>query len=331
MRDFFLAKKKVDKKDESEKKVNLSKTKKTDELKSEKKVKSTKVKESEIKNIKSREGRNKFFYIIPVVVLIVVIGVILFLTLGSNIVKAELVIESGDVQVKHEGGSWIEADNGMLLYQSDAVKTGDNSTASIILFESSIIRLDSNTEVKLKEILQEADKTSVTIQQDAGRTWNTVLKVSGIDDYEVQTPTTVASVRGTSFDVYIQLENLTEVGVGNGFVIISKIINEEFFGSIELRTDEAVSIFSDNIDQILKTKAFFKDNWVLSNQGKDDGFKSDVKAVLYERIDPYIDDIKERWDVTDEELDVLMTGYVNGNFDLPPDTPDWIKELMVLT
>ena len=308
--------------------------------KSETKVKSKTVKKTDVKKIKSNEnikektittkkGRNKFLYIIPIIIIICIIGIVLFVVLSPEVVKAQLIIESGDVQVKHEGGSWSSAENGMLLYQSDIVKTGDNTTSSIILFESSIIRLDSNTEVMLKEIIQEAGKTSVTIQQDAGRTWNTVLKVSGIDDYEVQTPTTVASVRGTSFDVYIQLDNIT-VGVGRGVVFISKIINDNVLDTIELKMNEAVSIYGD-IDQILKTKAFLKDGWVLRNQEEDEGFKSDVKTELYKRIDPYIDDIKERWDVTDEEFDVLVTGYVNGNFDLPPDTPDWIKDLMELS
>jgi hypothetical protein len=67
---------------------------------------------------------------------------------------------------------------------------------------------------------------------------------------------------------------------------------------------------------------------VIWNLEKDEDFTGDVKEELYKRMDPYIDDIKERWGVTDEELDVLVTGYVNGNFDLPPDTPEWIKDLM---
>ncbi|MFE3845738.1 FecR domain-containing protein [Thermoplasmatota archaeon] len=309
-------------------------------LNSDVKVKSKTVKKTDVKKntskedissktITSKKGRNKFLFIVPIIIVICIIGFVWFFVLSPSVVEAQLIIESGDVQVKHEGGSWSSAENGMLLYQSDIVKTGDNTSSSIILFESSIIRLDSNTEVMLKEIIQEAGKTSVTIQQDAGRTWNTVLKVSGIDDYEVQTPTTVASVRGTSFDVYIQLDNIT-VGVGRGVVVISKIISGNVLDTIELKMNEAVSIYGD-IDQILKTKAFLKDGWVLKNQEEDEGFKSDVKTELYKRIDPYIDDIKERWDVTDEEFDVLVTGYVNGNFDLPPDTPEWIKDLMELS
>ncbi len=273
---------------------------------------------------------NKFIFIIPVIVVIVIIGLFWFFVLNSDVVKAQLIIESGVVEIKHKGNDWLTAENGMILYQSDIIKTGNNTEASVVLFQSSIIRLDSNTEIILKEIITEAEKTSVTIQQNAGRTWNTVLKVSGIDDYEVQTPTTIASVRGTSFDVYIQSFNLTDVGVGRGVVIISKVDNNTIIDTIELKMNEAVSIYGD-IDQILKIRDFFLDDWVLKNQGKDEGFKTDVKADLYKRIDPYIDDIKERWDVTDDELDVLLTGYVNGNFDLPPDTPSWIVDLMELS
>jgi len=312
-------------------KKTASKKTKVDTKVKPKSVKKTDVKHKSFNDdVKLKTGRNKFFYIIPIIIIICIIAIVLFVVMSPQVVKAQLIIESGDVQVKHDGGSWSSAENGMLLYQSDIVKTGDNTTSSIILFESSIIRLDSNTEVMLKEIIQEAGKTSVTIQQDAGRTWNTVLKVSGIDDYEVQTPTTVASVRGTSFDVYIQLDNIT-VGVGRGVVFISKIIGGNVLDTIELKMNEAVSIFGDDIDQILKLKEFLKDNWVLKNLEEDEGFKSDVKEELYKRIDPYIDDIKDRWDVTDEEFDVLVTGYVNGNFDLPPDTPDWIKDLMELS
>ena len=119
--------------------------------------------------------RKKFLLIIPVIVILCIIGFVWFIqtpSVSADVVTAQLVIEYGDVEVKHTGESWITAENGMLLYKSDSVKTGDNTSASVILFESSIIRLDSNTEITLQEILQEAGKTSVTIQQDAGRTWN---------------------------------------------------------------------------------------------------------------------------------------------------------------
>jgi hypothetical protein len=279
---------------------------------------------------KTKSQRKKFLLIIPVIVIICIIGFVWFVQ-TPDVVKAQLVIDSGTVQVKHSGESWISGESGMLLYQSDLVKTGNDTYASIILFESSIIRLDSNTEITLKEIITDAGRTSVTIQQDAGRTWNTVLKVSGIDDYEVQTPTTIASIRGTSFDVYIKVDNITDVGVGSGIVIVSKIYKNKIVDSIELKMNQVTSIYGNKFNQILKIVEFLIDDWVLKNQQEDQDLKYDVKEDLYERIDPYIPEIKERWGVTDEELDVLVEGYINGNFDLPPETPDWIKDLMELS
>ena len=59
--------------------------------------------------------------------------------------------------------------------------------------------------------------------------------------------------------------------------------------------------------------------------------KMKVKGDLYDRLEPYIPDLKELYGVTDEELDVLIDGYLLGYFDLPADTPDWIREIIELT
>ncbi len=255
----------------------------------------------------------------------------IYFILNYNVAKAQLVIESGSVQVKHGDDSWIPAENGMLLYQSDFVKTGDNTTASIILFESSIIRLDSNTVLVIREILIEEGKTSVNLEQNAGRTWNTVLKVSGIDDYDIQTPTTIASVRGTSFDVNQKVGNITDVGVGSGTVIISSIQNGDIIDTIEAIKDEAVAIDPKLIDQNLKIKPFEKDEWVLRNQQLDEDFKKGVKDDFYERIEQYIPELKEIYDITDEEFDILVDGYINGYIDLPEETPDWVRDIIELS
>lgn len=230
-------------------------------------------------NIKKTRS-NKFIFVIPVIAVIIIAGLVWFFVLSPETVRAQLIIESGIVEVKHENDNWLIGKNGMILYQSDIIKTGNNTEASVVLFESSIIRLDSNTEIVLEEIIIEAEGTTVTIQQNSGRTWNTVLKVSGIDNYDVQTPTTVASVRGTTFDVNIEALNMTNVGVGRGVVIIQKIIDNTIVGSIELKMNEAVSIYGDNINQILKIRDFLLDGWVLKNQDKDEGFKTDVNQIF---------------------------------------------------
>jgi len=312
------------------KKKTKSKPKpKTTKTKSKVKKETEKKKPTPIKEKKSKPQKKGFLLIIPVIIIICVIGLIWF-TQASESVQAQLIIDSGTVQVKQEGGQWTSAEDGMLISQSYSVRTGDNSSATVILFESSIIRLDSNTEITLEEMIKEAE-TSVKITQDSGRTWNTVLKISGIDDYEVQTPTTVASVRGTAFVIIVQPNGTTYYGVSHGILNVSYVSNGSIQGSIDVSGNESVIVYVDMIGQTLEIKPFDIDDWVLQNLLEDEQLRNDIKNEIYSRIEPYIPELKELYGVTDEELEVLIDGYVQGYFDLPPETPDWIRDLIELS
>ena len=195
-----MVKKKESNKKKSEKSIKTKDTNKSS--------KSTTVNTRDDRKTKSM--RTRFPIIISIIIIICIIGfAFVLLSPASESISAQLIIDSGTVQLKHAGESWITAENGMLLYQSDSIKTGDETSASIVLFQSSVIRLDSNTEVTIQELIKKEGETSVSLKQDAGRTWNTISKISGIDDYDVQTSTTVASVRGTAFDVNIKPDGKT--------------------------------------------------------------------------------------------------------------------------
>jgi hypothetical protein len=271
-------------------------------------------------------------WILPIVIIIVIIGIVwLLLTpdVAADEPKAQLVIDYGTVQVKHDSGSWTSAENGMDLYQSDSIRTGDNSSASIILFETSIVRLDSNTKVTLEEIIRE-EGTSVTLQQDSGRTWNTISKISGIDNYDVQTPTTVASVRGTAFVVIVDENGSTYYGVSHGILNVSSISNGVIQDSIDVSGNESVFVFIDLINESLEVIPFEMDDWVLENLLKDEQFVEDLKAELYARIEEYIPELKAEYGINDEEIDILLEGYILGYIDVPEDSPEWVKELFEL-
>ena len=282
-------------------------------------------------NGKTYSTKKIFLLITAVIAIICIIGFVWFIQTPA-IAKAQLVVESGTVQVKHAGGSWVSAENGILLYQSDSVKTGDNTSASIVLFESSIIRLDSNTEVTLQEVLQQDGETSVKINQDSGRTWNTISKISGIDNYEVQTPTTVASVRGTAFVVIVQSNGTTYYGVSHGILNVSSVSNGTIQDVIDVHGNESVMVYIDMVNKSLEIKPFdIDDDWIQENLLKDEQFMTDVKEELYRRIEPYIPELKEQYGISDEELEDLIDGYLLGYYDLPPETPDWIREIIELS
>lgn len=284
---------------------------------------------NEINNKKNSKLKidKKYFLLFLIIFIIVIIGIIWFVASSDDTVKAQLIIESGIVEIKHQGGNWQYAENGLFLIQSDAIRTGNNSSASIILFESSIIRLDNNTEIKLEKAIKLAKQTTIKIRQESGKTWNTLLKISGIDSYEVQTPTTVASVRGTTFYVEILNNGTTVIGVIRGNVTIKRIADNEI---IFLKEDEMVYVDPNNIMEPLKSIPLTIEDWIIQNLEKDDVFINDVKGDLWERILPYIDELKEKFGISEEELRALIEGYLLGYYDLPPETPDWVREIIEL-
>lgn len=273
--------------------------------------------------------KGKFRLIIPAIIIICII-VFVWLIFTPEVVadkaKAQLIINSGDVQVKSSGESWKLADNGMYLYSYDSIKTGDNSSASIILFETSIIRLDSDTQISIEELIR-GEETSVTVQQDYGRTWNTIYKISGIDNYEVQTPTTVASVRGTAFVVIVQENGSSYYGVSHGVLNVSIITDGEIQGSIDVSGNESIFVYVDVQNKKLTVKPLEKDEWINENLISDDQFVEDLKDEFYDRLEDYISEVMAEYGISYQELDALIEGYILGYFDLPADTPNWIRDL----
>jgi hypothetical protein len=145
--------------------------------------------------------------LIAVAVLIILVIVGFVSVTGTSTKTAYLKIDSGAVEVD-TGSGWRAAEDGMDLSLNDKVRTADGE-ASVILYESIIIQLEKNTEISIRDLA----KDNVAVKQESGTTWNKFTGLSGVKEYEVETPTTVATVRGTEFGV-----NLSEVIVGEGEV-----------------------------------------------------------------------------------------------------------------
>jgi len=274
--------------------------------------------------------KNRFRLIVVAVVVICLIGAVL-LVVNTDILsseeetKAQLTFEVGSiVQVKHTGGSWVDAEDKMDLFESDSVKTGDDSTATIVLFKGSIVRLDSNTEITLKKIIDD-EETSVTIEQGAGRTWSTIQGISGMDNYEVETPTAVASVRGTSFDVNITEEGITIVSVINGSVEVTKIGTTTTYTVLE---NYSVTVDSEGVGE---SQTFDRDDWIENNLLKDEQFKDDLRTTLKAKVLEHLDEIEEiiGEEIPEEHIDILIDQFIKGK-PLPPNTPDELLEIIKL-
>lgn len=126
-----------------------------------------------------------------IVLVVILLGAGLTYTLfASSTVSAQLHVESGTVTVN---GKTVTSDQ--QLSRNDVIET-TNGKATVILHESIIISLEPATEVTLDDITQK----NPVIKQ-TGTTWNTFMKIAGVDGFDIKTSTSIASVRGTSFQL----------------------------------------------------------------------------------------------------------------------------------
>jgi internalin A len=121
----------------------------------------------------------------------------------------------GNVTVMSGGtASWIEAQVGMSLEPGDSIRTADNSSAEITFFDGSTIELEADTEIEIASLDISADTgaTTITLEQTIGTTISRVTKlIDPASRYEVETPTGVVAVRGSSVEVHVTEDGTTRV------------------------------------------------------------------------------------------------------------------------
>ncbi len=143
---------------------------------------------------------------------IVALGVALTLAIGSAGpgsgsalgAATTLTVLSGDVAVRHgAGGSFAPARDGEVIAPGDAIQTAAGARAVITYFEGSTVTIEPLTTLVVDEAEAIAGGgTIVSMTQLVGRTWHVVTKLAtGASRYEVRTPASTASVRGTEFEV----------------------------------------------------------------------------------------------------------------------------------
>jgi hypothetical protein len=119
-----------------------------------------------------------------------------------------LTVVDGAVLVSHAGAEFTSAREGEVLVAGDTIRTGTGGAAEITYFEGSSVRLEAGTEIVVERLRIEADGgTVIGMMQTLGRTWHVVTKlISGSSRYEVRTPSSTASVRGTIFAVDVHVD-----------------------------------------------------------------------------------------------------------------------------
>lgn len=136
--------------------------------------------------------------------------------------RAMLTAISGSVLIQAEGhATAVPARKGMELKSGDRIITGKDGIAEIRFDDGSISRISPDSRIDLRNLSREgADGSETTVLDNKwGKVWNNAKDVAQKNSrFKVNTPSAVASVRGTNFLVEVGDEQDTTVRVYGGIV-----------------------------------------------------------------------------------------------------------------
>src|SRR3989442_10906792 len=119
--------------------------------------------------------------------------------------SSAIPVRGGDVRIGRVSGDVTAATDGDLLAAGDSIETAADGRAVVTFFEGSTVEIEPSSTLSVDTLSVDAGGgTVVLMTQAVGRTWHVVTKLlTGSSRYEVRTPASTASVRGTEFEVQV--------------------------------------------------------------------------------------------------------------------------------
>lgn len=245
------------------------------------------------------------FVVVLTVLALVGLGAVYALTYtpASEPLKVVLSQVKGDVQYQMGESAWQLATEGTELAEGGAVKTGGDGKVEINFYDNSVSRLGPNSEMLLENSSVNSSDPSteqVGLRLLSGRIWSRILKLLDQDSvFEVRTADTVATVRGTAFDVEIKSGEETEVAVADSKVEVQSVLTFESkdpakarpaykiltrLAQIEAQAGEVVAVkkAEKKAGMILQAQLLSEEvknsDWFKNNANEDKSFEAEAKA-----------------------------------------------------
>ncbi|MCX5907790.1 MAG: FecR domain-containing protein [Deltaproteobacteria bacterium] len=136
--------------------------------------------------------------------------------------KGVITFLEGQVQVKKaEDKDWTSARPNMIVTEKDQIKVLDHSRAELILDNQAVMRLSENTLLTIEKLEEErtTQKETTRMGLPLGTLWVRVTKLfNRTSRYDVSTPTAIAGVQGTTYQVQVNKDRVTSIQVFQGAV-----------------------------------------------------------------------------------------------------------------
>jgi FecR protein len=132
----------------------------------------------------------------------------------SGRIEAKLTYLDGEVSLTRERAR-LPAELDMVLWPGDTVETGKDAQAEVTFDDSSTINLDPETRYGITELAKDSASGQRTVRTNlmSGELKAQIAKLAQNSTFEIESPTSVAAVRGTEFIVACRPGQATEVTV----------------------------------------------------------------------------------------------------------------------
>ncbi len=127
---------------------------------------------------------------------------------ASKILKAKVKLVVGHAYLLREDNPVKkELKIGDILKPSDVIITGKDGSVNVIIANVGVLKIKRNSNISLKDLLVQQEGANAKLKVSAGRVILGLKKLQKNSTFEVETPTAVAGVRGTTFMVSVQKED----------------------------------------------------------------------------------------------------------------------------
>ena len=151
---------------------------------------------------------------------------ILITSLYSNDIIAAIASLKGDVKIKDISTTkYQSAYKGQMIKTGNWIKTGDDVFLSIIFLDGTNVKIHQKTEIEIKSSRITAKELKTNMYIAEGEAWSNVNK-QGNGSFKIETPTAVASVKGTEFNI--------DYDFNNSSTMLKVISGEVEFGNDEI-------------------------------------------------------------------------------------------------
>lgn len=247
--------------------------------------------------------------------------------------EATLTVLTGEVSIQSgDDGVFQQIDQTAIVQAGDTIVTGSDGRAEIDFYTQGLLRVETDTTIRIQasDFDPETNTFVGSIFIETGRMWNRFFEfVSPESSYEVETSSTVATIRGTAFSVDAYEDGLADIYVFESEVDVMTVYKDQILGNVRMTAGDFASgeWTEDKNPKMQMKQQDHLDEWVRIMNEKDAESAQNMKQRVIDqarkssRIDPdsplyglvQVSEDVRLWMAPEEEKEQLKTEFFQAH------------------